>query len=194
LNHFSENCVNQYFKGIFQNDTELHAKLGITTEAAKLVRISGGKVTETKPLIGPEFAYLNGDTESMTVAGDTDSVVGETIVNYDDHLLKRIADLFTDLKYENNDMVLRLENGTELVPGGKHTIKTLKDNEIVYRPLKYVMRHKVTKKLYKIKSASGKEIIITGDHSVMVERNGEIMSIPATSINKTTDKLIIDEQ
>ena len=192
LNHFSENCVNKYFKGIFQNDTELHQKLGIKTEDAQKVRIGGGKVTETKPLIGEEFAYLNGDTESMTVAGDTDSVTGETVIKYDDHFKKRIQDVFTDFKYENNDMVLRLENGTELVPGGKHTIKTYQDGDIVYKPIKYLMRHKVTKKLYKLTSASGNTVIVTGDHSIMVERNGEIIPITVKELNTKTDKLIVD--
>ena len=194
LNHFSENCVNKYFKGIFQNDTELHKKLGIKTEDAQKVRIGGGKVTETKPLTGPEFSYLNGDNESMTIAGDTDSVTGETIIKYDNQLRKRIKDLFTDLKYENNDMILRLDNGTELVPGGNHTIKTLEDNDIVYKPIKYLMRHKVTKKLYRLTSASGNTVTVTGDHSIMVERNGEIIPITVKELNKETDKLVIDNE
>ena len=72
LNHYSENSVNEYFSGIFQNDTELHKKLGIKTEDAKRFNIALGKTTETGTLDGPEFSYLNGN-QSLTVAGDTDS-------------------------------------------------------------------------------------------------------------------------
>ena len=46
LNHFSENAVNEYFSGVFQNDTELHKKLGISTEDAQKVfhkRLLAGK-------------------------------------------------------------------------------------------------------------------------------------------------------
>ena len=130
--------------------------------------------------------------DGASSAGDTDSVTGETVIKYDEHFKKRIQDLFTDFKYENNDMVLRLENGTELVPGGKHTIKTYQDGDIVYKPIKYLMRHKVTKKLYKLTSASGNTVIVTGDHSIMVERNGEIIPITVKELNTKTDKLIVD--
>jgi intein/homing endonuclease len=54
------------------------------------------------------------------------------------------------------------------------------------------MRHKVTKKLYKLASASGNTVIVTGDHSIMVERNGEIIPITAKELNVKTDKLIVD--
>ena len=37
LNHFSENAVNEYFSGIFQNDFELHKKLGIDSSLAQQV-------------------------------------------------------------------------------------------------------------------------------------------------------------
>lgn len=43
MNHYSENSVNAYFSGIFQNDTELHKKLGIKTEDAKRFNIALGK-------------------------------------------------------------------------------------------------------------------------------------------------------
>lgn len=81
LNHFSENCVNRYFQGVFQNDTELHKKLGIKTEDAKQVTISGGRVTDNGPISAdPETAkqlpHLEGDY-SMTAAGDTDSIYVE---------------------------------------------------------------------------------------------------------------------
>ena len=82
LNHYSENSVNAYFSGIFQNDTELHKKLGIDSEKAKRVSIAKGKTTETGTLDGPEFSYLDGN-QSLTVAGDTDSQTADTQVVID---------------------------------------------------------------------------------------------------------------
>ena len=52
------------------------------------------------------------------------------------------------------------------------------------------MRHKVNKHKYKIRTKSGKELIITGDHSIMVIRNNELISVKAKDINKETDKII----
>ena len=52
------------------------------------------------------------------------------------------------------------------------------------------MRHKVNKPKYKIKTKSGKELILTGDHSVMVIRNNELVPIKTKDIDKNTDMLI----
>ena len=53
-----------------------------------------------------------------------------------------------------------------------------------------MIRHKVSKAKYKIKTKSGKEIIVTNDHSCIVIRNGKQISIKAKDINIKTDKII----
>lgn len=190
LNHYSENSVNEYFSGIFQNDTELHKKLGISTEAAQKVSISKGKITETGLLEGPDFWYLNGN-QSLVVAGDTDSLSPATTINIDGNKTS-ISQFFTNAKYENNDVVLKLTNGQEIVPVHNHETLTYIDHDsnAVFRPIKYVMRHKVKKQMYKITTKSGKELVVTGDHSIMVIRNNELISMPTANINKDTDKVI----
>jgi DNA polymerase elongation subunit (family B) len=50
----------------------------------------------------------------------------------------------------------------------------------------HVMRHKTKKKLYKINLKNGKSIIVTEDHSVMVDRDGFLLEV------KPTDILITD--
>ena len=100
LNHYSENCMNDYFNGIFQNDTELHKKLGITTEQAKQITISKGKVTDTGLLEGKEFSYLKGN-QSGVIAGDTDSVSKDSLI-YIDNKKQTIESFFNDAKLENN--------------------------------------------------------------------------------------------
>ena len=190
LNHFSENSVNEYFSGIFQNDTELHKKLGISTEQAQKFNISKGKITDGGPCIGPDFWYLNGD-QSMVCAGDTDSLSPASIINVNQTFIK-IKDFFSQAKYENDDVLLKLQNGQEIVPVHNHEVLTYidHDSKATYKPIKYIMRHKVNKPMYKIKSKSGKELIVTGDHSIMVIRNNELLTIPTKDINKETDKLI----
>ena len=51
------------------------------------------------------------------------------------------------------------------------------------------MRHKVTKDKFRLKTKSGKELIVTGDHSIMVIRDNELISLPAREIKKS-DKII----
>ena len=190
LNHYSENAVNEYFSGIFQNDVELHKKLGIKTEDAQRVSIDKGKTTETGLLDGPEFSYLNG-TQSLTVAGDTDSISENSVLNIDGQNITCL-DLFNKLKKENNDIVLKLKNNKEIIPVNKHEVLSYIDHNDVatYKPIKYIMRHKVNKPKYKIKTKSGKELILTGDHSVMIIRNNELITVKTKDINLKTDMLI----
>lgn len=268
LNHFSENSVNRYFKGIFQSDplitlyyqwvyydadgnkftyesenkpddyyntgkweecedwakavkkgkqitaetkqyltnnseghcdwfkteVKLSQKLGIDPEKMKTFDISKGKTTQTKELTGKIFEYLEG-TESLSVAGDTDSLIDSCKISFDNTEIA-IKDVFYLLKYENNDVVLNTPNGSEVIPVKNHTTKTydIARDCVSNRPINYIMRHKVSKSKFKITSESGKEIIVTGDHSCMVIRDGVLISIKAKDINPKTDRLIIDEQ
>lgn len=190
LNHYSENSVNAYFSGIFQNDTELHKKLGIKTEDAQRFKISLGKTTETGTLDGPEFSYLDGN-QSLTVAGDTDSTSWKSSI-YVDYVKINVQDAFNKFKYENDDTVLKLNNGQEIVPVHNHNILSYVDHDskATYRPIKYIMRHKVyNKSRFIIKTKSGKELEVTGDHSMMVIRNNELITVKAKDILKT-DKII----
>lgn len=187
LNHYSENSVNDYFSGIFQNDTELHKKLGISTEAAKQVTIDKGKTTPMKKL---DLDYLKGD-ESLTCAGDTDSVSGDTLIYVEDDSQMRIDNYFKISKFLNKDIVIKCADGSEVVPvKGGSTLTIDNDFNCKFGGINYIMRHKVTKPKFTITSKSGKNVEVTGDHSCMVVRSGELISIKAKDINKETDKLV----
>lgn len=187
LNHYSENSVNDYFSGIFQNDTELHKKLGISTEAAQQVTIDKGKTTPMKKL---DLNYLKGD-ESLTCAGDTDSVSGDTMIYVEDVSQMRIDNYFKISKFLNKDIVIKCADGSEVVPvKGGCTLAIDNDLNCKFNSINYIMRHKVTKPKFTITSKSGKKVEVTGDHSCMVVRNGELISIKAKDINIDTDKLV----
>lgn len=189
LNHYTERSINDYFKGPFQADTELHKKLGIKTEDTLKLDIGKGKLQVLKPLTGPEWDYL-GDTESIICAGDTDSTLGITKI-YINNIEKTIENAFNQFKYENRDTVLKLSSGNEVVPVFNHTTKTFTLSDgVIDKPIKYIMRHKVFKAKWKIKTKSGKEVIITNDHSIMVMRNNELIKVKPCEINKKTDKII----
>lgn len=188
LNHFSENSVNAYFNGIFQKDTELHKILGISTEDAEKFDISKGKTTDTGPLTGDIFSYLNG-SQSLTVAGDTDSFSKNTELTLDDKKLC-IESVYNILLKEANNQYKVTQNGAEIVEVNNHTTLTYANDEVVSSPIKYVMRHKVSKPMYRITTESGKQIEVTGDHSVMVLRNNELISVKTEEIDIDNDKII----
>ena len=108
-----------------------------------------------------------------------------------DNNITTIEDFFTKAKYENNDVVIKLQNGSEVVPVHNHNTLSYKDHDYktIERPINYIMRHKVTKDKFRLKTKSGKELIVTGDHSIMVIRNNELVSLPAREIKKS-DKII----
>lgn len=177
----------------FRTEVKLSQKLGIDPEKMKTFDISKGKTTQTKELTGKVFEYLDG-TESLCVGGDTDSIFSETSVEIDTDLVP-ISQFFNQAKMENDDVVLMTPNGSEVIPVRNHTTKTydIINDCISNRPINYIMRHKVSKSKFKITSESGKEVIVTGDHSCMVIRDGALISIKAKDINPETDKLIIDK-
>lgn len=82
------------------------------------------------------------------------------------------------------------ENGQEIVESDQNVLNYSDNKELKYVPIKYIIRHKVSKPKFKIKTKSGKEIIVTGDHSCIVFRNGKKITIKAKDINKDTDKIL----
>ena len=126
----------------------------------------------------------------MVIAGDTDSIFCQSDV-FCDNLLQKIEDLFKKFKIENNHVVLKTTNGHEVIPVKNHTTKTftIKDG-VIDKPIKYIMRHKVSKEKWRLRTSSGKEVICTGDHSLMVLRDGELIEVKPRDINKETDKII----
>lgn len=182
----------------FMTSVDLFTKLGLVgeqREKAKNFDISKGMTNDYGELTGAEFNYLEG-TRSMVVGGDTDSVSADSNIkiSYSDTGSKKdikVCDLFTELKYNNNDCVIITGNGSEVVPVKDicaQTYSTEKD-KVIFRPVNYIMRHKVKKSRFRITTESGKQIIVTGDHSCMVVRDNELISVKAKDI-KMSDKII----
>ena len=181
----------------FQTEVGLWQKLGVDPQLAASFDIDKGRTTQIPKLTGPEYSYLTNDKAvSLSVAGDTDSLIFSTYLCISDKNSNKkrikIGDLFTEAKYRNHDVVLSVSDGSEVVPVHDVNIRSYDSelDKVVYKPIKYVMRHKVKKVRYKITSESGKTIEVTGDHSCMVVRNGELIPIKAKDINPQSDKLM----
>lgn len=115
---------------------------------------------------------------------NTDSVIGSSIIKTDKGD-KTIEELFNE-NYKNN--LFHTHKGHELV---SCTNKVLNwDNGLYYAPIKYIMRHKVNKPKWKLKTSSGKEVIVTNDHSMIVFRDGVKMEVKPYEI-QPTDKILV---
>lgn len=121
------------------------------------------------------------------IAGDTDSCVGSTIVKTSDGEIK-IADLYESL---NGDVeVLRNDSCVKHIADDIKALSCNSNFKTEYKYIKYVMKHSVKKRMYKI-SVNGESVIITEDHSVMVKRNNKLMSVKPKEILKSDELIMV---
>lgn len=123
-----------------------------------------------------------------SIYSDTDSVVGDTIIetNYGEMTIK---DLFNSCSIRGSSWAIDDQEFTsyDQIQILSYDPETEKET---YKPFECVYRHKVSKPKYKITDEDGNEVIMTDDHSVMVERDGELLEIKPSEINVEIDFLI----
>lgn len=127
--------------------------------------------------------------QNVSEYSDTDSVHKSSSLIIDESNKMKIEDLFNMCK-EETGINHTSKYSQEFVLGNGHSVKNYKDGKVIDVPIKYVMRHHTNKKMYKIRSKSGKETIVTEDHSCVVFRDGKQIVIKAKDINPKTDKIL----
>ena len=185
LIHMMEHHIPDFWKNNWLQMTDLHKKLGwkVDPERAK-------RVLETVPYVTKEQDPDAYNERSWVYAayGDTDSCIGETKIQTEQGTVT-IADLFGK-NYKGADEVIITPNGSELVPLKQKILNYDENNNLTFQPANYIMRHKVTKPKWKLLTKTGKEIIVTEDHSLIVFRNGEKLEVKPKDVLKT-DKILI---
>ena len=152
---YSEIILNKYFKEFWHKDIKAHEFLNIKVR---------------KPLIRESVVYI-----------DTDSVVGDTLIKLDDGREVKIEDLYNEgLGSAGNTLC-----GHESVSINNDILNWDETKGLYYAPVKRVIRHKVSKAKWKLKTKSGKEIIVTNDHSMIVFRDGKKLEVKPSEILKT---------
>lgn len=126
---------------------------------------------------------ISGDRgRKYTIAGDTDSVVGDTFIDVNG-VKQTIAEFYDSI---SDDQLIRdeLDNKVKLVDGCQGLSVNVKTKEIESKPIKYVMKHRVKKRMYAI-HVDGKKVIVTEDHSIMVMRDDMMISVKPKEILKS---------
>lgn len=122
--------------------------------------------------------------------GDTDSVAKDTIITVKDKNGKVSKITIEELYNQNfNNSAGVTLKGHESV-SCDYQILNWDSNTLYYGTPKRVIRHKVTKPKWILKTKTGKEIIVTNDHSMIVFRDGEKLEIKPKDI-LPTDKILI---
>lgn len=110
--------------------------------------------------------------------GDTDSVVGSTILRTSKGEMT-IRDL-----YDSQDNEVTLKNGVKIKPvKSLNSLSMSCNKELEDKNILYVMKHKVHKRIYRIKTKTN-YIDITEDHSLIVLRNDRLISVKPQEIIK----------
>ncbi len=154
-----------YWYNQWHLDSELHQKLGIK-----------------------DVTQVN-SKEHVSIYADTDSCQFDTIVNTDS------GDLTIEDWYNKNTI-----NGSAGITINGHESVITSDkilnysNNLYYANVKRIIRHKVSKSKWKLKTKSGKEIIITNDHSMIVFRDGIKLEVKPSEILKTDKVLTIKQK
>lgn len=142
-------------------------------------------IQQTANMLREKFQELIPWDKEYIIYGDTDSSFKNTIIKTDKGDIT-IGDLYDksecpEIEYKPGKFIKEVKN--------LNALSVNKEFKAEYKPIKYVMKHKVNKRLFKIK-CNGNEVIITKDHSVMVKRNNELVEAKPGEIQKG-DKLIL---
>ena len=159
---FAEKILNDYFLNEWHLDYDLHEKLGLT---------------KVKKLTKPVVIYIDTDSvdASSNIRFKVDELGIESFICIKDmfELWSKKSNITLDSK--NNEYIETKD--LSVMSYDQHT------NINKYSKVKKIIRHKVNNKSkYLIKSYSGKEVIVTGDHSIIIKRDGNILNIKPSEI------------
>lgn len=144
LTKYAATILDKYFQNHWHKDKELHKKLGITKPVEKVNN--------------PVIKY-----------GDTDSCHKDTVIRTDKGNFT-IEELYNS---GNGDMGNTLK-GHESVSVDKKVLNWSDELCSFYFAVpKRIIRHKVSKKKFKVTTESGKTVYVTEDHSLVFYRNAK---------------------
>ena len=107
-----------------------------------------------------------------------DSVTGDTLIRTDQGSIT-IAQLYDECAEH-----AQLSNGKEYGMWCSHKVVGFHGHDMapMWCEVETVMRHKTTKHLFKVHTANGKQVTVTEDHSMMVDRHGFLMEVKPNQI------------
>ena len=151
--------ANQHFSGYDPDLAEaitLTGQLALRT-GAKIVDDFMNKVCGTE---GKKFVYY----------GDTDSVEGNTKIWINGEEIE-ISKFYDSL--ECDEIITDSGNHIKKISG--YSTKTIENDSVVEKNVPHIMKHRVKKRMFKI-NHNGNSVVVTEDHSIMVKRDGNIIS------------------
>lgn len=109
-----------------------------------------------------------------------DSVTGDTVVrtNSGEMTIQQLFDECVEHAKLPNGKEYGLWSQAKVIGFNGH------DMQLVTSGVEAVMRHKTKKKLYRLTTANGKQVTVTEDHSIMVDRDGFLVEVKPNDIQE----------
>lgn len=115
------------------------------------------------------------------------SIYGDSV--HKDSKIHTNNGVFTIEELYNKENSQSIREDKEVIPTDIKSLNWTEDRGFHYSKVKNIIKHKTSKKKWKIK-ANGKEVIMTDDHSIIVFRNNEKIEVKPSQI-KNGDKVLI---
>lgn len=163
---FSIKAVNHYFLEKWHLDTELHEMLGISQYTITPI------------------------TDEAAIYTDTDSVAGDSKIRSKKYGEISIEEWYR-LSESNGNAGSTLAGHESVKTSSDDAILNFHDDSLVHHEVRRIIRHKVSKERWKITTESGKSVIVTGDHSVIVFRDDVQVEIKASQIKDGDVVLVV---
>lgn len=191
LIHRMEHHIPEFVRENWLNLTDLHKELGIEIDADKAEEILKSGVPDS--VLADPDAYHKASFITP-VYGDTDSCNALTIIKLQDNFRKEKEMTIEEWFNKNNKKeIFVTQNGSEMIKTKDKVLNYNDNGKLEYHPVKYIMRHKVTKPKWVLKTKSGKEITVTNDHSMIVFRDGKKLKVKPSEIQKTDKILVVED-
>lgn len=149
---------------------------------ASSITLSGQLAIKSASNYVEDYLSKNFNKNKTLLFTHTDSVVGDSIIRTNKGQVS-IEDLYNQT--EGIEETIGEDDYVKTVTDGTQSLSfNTKSESANMNPIKYIMKHKVKKKMYKI-SCGSDSVAVTEDHSVIVLRDGQYESVKPNEILKT---------
>ena len=144
--------------------------------------------------------FLSNVVREFPETGELEVIYGDSVSKDSKIVVKRGEKIFVatieDLFFTARGRNIRTAAGREYkLVLGVETLTLDKNGQLVWRPIKYIMRHKVKKRMYRVWVDKNTYVDVTEDHSIIgvVERDSkvEFIKVRPTEIGKKTKHVVV---
>lgn len=167
------NSVYGYLGTIHSRFYDYDNAVAVTITGQSIIKECGNSVEKyfskwAATELGKKFNAKN--IENFVIYNDTDSVAGTSKVRLKNGDIKDISCFFDDVSKQNTTISRQTHDNRHLLFPRDEKLQYFNEatGTINWGKISFIEKHKVKKRMYKIKLKSGKFVIVTEDHSVMV--------------------------